>query len=148
MSDLKERLKDDQREDEWARAWKPEAEGEMLTGTFERMEEVKVEHGTYPVAHIREDETGELRAVWMFHKVLRVEWEEQEPQPGDRVGIIYKGRREGQTYAYHHYGVEVEPAKAEGSRNGRTALPRFEPDEGHDRRPKPTLDNPNAQLPY
>ena len=31
--------------------------------------------------------TGELRSVWLMHTVLRNEFQEQRPKPGERLGI-------------------------------------------------------------
>jgi hypothetical protein len=147
MSDLKERLQDNYRSDEFADTWRPEAEGEMLVGTFEKMAEGTTSYGTYPIAHIR-DESGQLRAVWFFHAVLKDQWEQAEPEPGDQVGIIYKGQREGSDFRYHAYGVEVERQGGDATPTREPERPALRPDEGHDRRPTPSMDDPNAELPY
>ena len=146
MSDIESRLKDNYQSDEYADTWKPDGEGEMLVGTFEKMAEGTTSYGTYPIAHIRE-EGGQLRAVWFFHAVLRDQWDAAGPEPGDEVGIIYKGQRDGRDFTYHAYGVEVERRDSETPTADREAR-RLDPDEGVENRPAPSMDDPNAELPY
>ena len=147
MSDLESRLKENHRSDEYADTWKPDGEGEMLVGTFEKMAEGTTSYGTYPIAHIRE-EGGQLRAVWFFHAVLRDQWDAAGPEPGDQVGIIYKGQRDGRDFSYHAYGVEVERQAGGDTAPRKPDRPALKPDDGHDRRPAPSMDDPNAELPY
>jgi hypothetical protein len=94
------------------------------------------------VANVRCEDGGDLFAVWISRAVLIAQWEQAAPRAGDRVAIAYDGMKEGREHAYHAYGVEVE-------RVGETIDLRFpEPDDGHDKRPAPTLDDPNSLLPY
>jgi len=106
MSDLRDRLNENRRDNEWATTWEP-GRGEMIVGTFEKMDTGTTEYGESRIAHIR-DEDGELWGVWLFHSVLQDQWEQADPEPGDEGGILYMGKREGSTYDYHAYDVEVE----------------------------------------
>jgi hypothetical protein len=139
MSDgLRDRLNETRKSEEWATTWKPDR-GEMLVGTFEKMDTGSTKYGESRVAHIR-DEDGKLWGVWLFHSVLQDQWEQAEPTPGDRVGILYLGKRAGSDYDYHHYDVEVERRDEE-------------PEPAVERVPSPggeesTLEDPNGELPY
>lgn len=151
MSSLEDRLRSEHKAQEYATTWRPDA-GDILTGTLEKMDTGETKYGECEIAHVR-DGDGELMAVWLFHKVLRTEWDEAEPEPGDEVGICYHGQRDGSGYSYHNYTVEVERADGTAETGGEDREPKRtdrsgpEPDEGVDERPKPTLDNPNADLP-
>lgn len=51
------------------------------------------EHSTdYPLLIIEHEDGGRLLGVHAFHTVLWQEVEKQDPQPGDAIGIRYKGR--------------------------------------------------------
>lgn len=151
---LKDRLEQNRREQEWATTWKPDR-GEMLVGTFEKMDEGESDYGTHRIAHLR-DEDGELWAVWLFHTVLQNQWGEADPTPGDRVGILYLGKRDGSDFDYHAYDVEVERGesapkdseKCEAGAQKCEADGTFASDEQTEDRPEPTMDDPNAELPY
>jgi hypothetical protein len=74
MSDgLRDRLNETRKSKEWATTWKPDR-GEMLVGTFEKMDTGSTKCGESQVAHIR-DEDGKLWGVWLFHSVLQDQWE-------------------------------------------------------------------------
>lgn len=156
--DLKDRLNQNRQEQEWATTWEP-GRGEILTGTLEKMDSGMTEYGEYPIANIR-DEDGELWGVWLFHTVLQDQWEKADPEPGDKVGILYYGKRSGSTHDYHHYDVEVEPRPEkepedrspqhpdDSALNGREKAERLYGDEETEDRPEPTMEDPNADLPY
>lgn len=114
MSDLKDELRQERREKEWAETWKPSGPGDKLIGTLEGYDEATTDFGTYTVAHIR-DEDGVLKGLWLMHSVLQDEWEEAAPEKGDRVGAMYHGQRSGDNYDYHMWSVKVDhSARDEG----------------------------------
>ena len=141
--DLKDRLKERQRESEWATTWRPKQHGPTLIGTLEKMDTGTTEYGEADIAHIR-DADGKLWGVWLFHTVLKNEWGEADPTPGDQVGIQYLGERGGDPHSYHAYAVEVEEGELPASED----RPAVEADAEADRRPAPSFDDPNADLPY
>lgn len=153
--DLSDRLEDRRREKEWASTWEPEASGDTLIGTLEAVEMAPTEFGECRVAHVR-TEDGVLRALWLMHKVLRDEWDAAEPTPGDRVGALYQGERSGESHDYHVWAVEVErrdeAPQAEPEADAEPDPTAVDRDRGKNeaagRGPAPTLDNPNADLPY
>ena len=104
---LKDELEAERREKEWAETWKPDEPGDMLIGTLEGYDEATTDFGTYTVAHIR-DEGGVLRGLWLMHSVLQDEWSDAGPEPGERVGVQYLGKRSGSDYDYHMWAVKVD----------------------------------------
>lgn len=115
--------------------WMPTEAGESIEGivletfSFEgKFKDAKT--GTYPeipgiVLKVDGDETP--WSVVGLHGVLRQELEKADPQPGDRVAIIYSGEREGKEYSYQHYRMAIRrgggsvkpvPASPKSSSNG------------------------------
>ena len=109
MNSLMEKLNRKAREQEYATTWKP-VPGEILEATYERTQTVETRFGEQQVSQIRDAE-GKLWGVWHSHKVFRQQWHQADPQPGDRVGILYEGMREGDGYEYHMYHIAVERAE-------------------------------------
>lgn len=157
MSDLENRLRDEHREQEYATTWRPEA-GDVLVGRFEKLDSGETKYGECEIAHVR-DETGELMAVWLFHKVLRTEWDEAGPEPGDEVGVIYHGQRDGADFSYHNYSVQKEARNEPEDRppkpadepdsplDGKEQAERLYADEEAENRPDSSLNDP-SELPY
>ncbi|MCH7701521.1 MAG: hypothetical protein IID37_07520 [Planctomycetes bacterium] len=78
-------------EPERAPVWKPEP-GDRIVGTIRAFGKKTSQYGTHPT-------------------VLREEFQSQDPQVGDLVGIRYLGQPEGQKY--HDYIVKVDHNNAE-----------------------------------
>lgn len=96
-----------------AEAWRPEP-GDQVVGIVLGTEERTGDYGPYPVVIIEEGEDGggDLVAVHCFHSVLRNEVEANDLQAGDRIGIAYRGKRQGGKAEYENYRVIVEKADA------------------------------------
>jgi hypothetical protein len=61
------------------------------------------------VVVIADARTGEQRAVWLWHQVLRERLDEAQPQPGELVLIAYQGEGESaEGRAFHRYAVVVD----------------------------------------
>lgn len=93
----------------YAQPWRPES-GDIIVGEFvDYQEDVKTQYGVSDVAEVETD-TGERKAVWLFHEVLADQWAEADPSIGDRVGILYYGKTNPSNggSSYHNYEVEVE----------------------------------------
>jgi len=93
--------------------WRP-APGDYLDGELVRV--VEAPSGStgqlVPVAHIRNQQSGETLAVWLTHHVLRDKWQAAAPQPGERVGIVYQGEQtssSGRTYKKYRLEVDRTP---------------------------------------
>lgn len=94
--------------------WRPDPgegiEG-VVTETFTFPSKYKdAKTGTYPdipglVLKVDGDDT--LWSVVGLHGVLRQEIEKAEPAVGDRVAIIYTGKREGKEFEYEHYRMAI-----------------------------------------
>lgn len=92
--------------------WRPQQEGAgaIVAGRLVKVErDVPTEYGAFDVAHVEDSERGCV-AVWLSHHVLRDRWQKAGPKPGDEVGVLYLGEREGSSRSYHHYRVRVRRA--------------------------------------
>jgi len=97
--------------------WRPKS-GDLLLGRLVAFfPSVRTDYGFIDQAHIREEDSGRLYAVWIGPTVLRAQWEAETPVKGERVAIKYFGQRtprEGD-HAYHVYRVEVDRRRTESS---------------------------------
>lgn len=103
---LRERL--DRDSEPYPEAWMPGPGGELL-GAFEGFRSGTTRRGeTHSIALVR-DEAGDLFAVWLFHMVLRAEFEKASPQPGEQLLIRRLPDREnadGQSYRVYRVVVD------------------------------------------
>lgn len=83
MGDFREEL---EAFDGFPEAWKPNV-GALLIGKVLRYDEGSTEYGECKICLVEDEETGEPRAVWIFHKVLLGEFEKKLPKVGERIGI-------------------------------------------------------------
>jgi len=67
-------------------SWRPEV-GDTLVGVLLRYDRGSTPYGPQTIAHIADEESGEIRGVWILHEVLRQEFAAQRPRPGERLGI-------------------------------------------------------------
>jgi hypothetical protein len=96
-----------------AEAWKPE-EGAKLIGTVVETDERESKHGNYPLVVVETDDGDEI-AVHCFHTVLKNEVERKRPEPGDLIGIVYRGLS---AKGYESYKVVLERGKEKQGRVG------------------------------
>ena len=61
--------------------------GDLLVGELVRYDTGYTPYGPSHIAVLCEEDTGELRGVWLIHHVLRGEFSKQRPRPGERIGI-------------------------------------------------------------
>ena len=90
-------------DDERAEAWRPEI-GDELVGEHLGFKKGTTKRGPADIVLLRELDTGHVRAVWLFYKVLREEIQKQSLRPGDLVAI----RRLEDGPNYRRYRVAVE----------------------------------------
>lgn len=88
---------------EYPESWIPRV-GDILVGTVRRYDSGTTDYGTYPIAVI-EDEKGAERGVWLLHTVLREEFKEKRPKPGERVGVK---RLPDSEKGYKRYALRVD----------------------------------------
>lgn len=89
------------------KGWKPQP-GDMLIGTILEIGTATSTYGEYPLIVV--DADGGPVAVHAFHSVLRNELKRLSPSEGDRLGIKYLGRVQGNDQTYESYTVAVERA--------------------------------------
>jgi len=107
MRDLRRELEAEP--DEYPASWVPKP-GDLITGEVVRYTEGTTSFGRSPIAVLRDDESGELRSVWLLHAVLRNEFAEQKPKPGERIGIK---RLSDHAKGYKRYRLRVDRGQAE-----------------------------------
>jgi hypothetical protein len=99
---------DHQHDDEYPPSWRPEP-GDVLIGTVVRVTEGETRYGTCSIAWI-ERADGSRASAWLTTKVLRDEWSDADPKPGEHVAIRYEGTRTtadgGTTYKVHRVAVD------------------------------------------
>jgi hypothetical protein len=95
--------------------WIPSEDNAVLVGQL-----VAVEHGETDFSGptriaVLLTRTGEERAVWLFHHVLRNEFARLQPAIGDHVAIAYRGRRVSEKTGneFVDYRVVVHPASVQ-----------------------------------
>jgi hypothetical protein len=71
---------------EYPRSWIAKV-GDVVVGRVERYSEGSTPYGRCPIVVVADEITGELMSIWLMHTVLRNEFSEQKPKPGERVGI-------------------------------------------------------------
>lgn len=78
-----------------AETWKP-APGDVLIGEVVDLDEIEVEHGSYPVITVLRD--GKRFAWHAKPSVARFELARVAPEVGDMIGIRYDGQPAGRSY--------------------------------------------------
>jgi hypothetical protein len=92
--------------------WQPEV-GDELVGVFRGWSSgVTKRAERHPIA-IVEDASGTSWAVWLFYRVLRAEFQEANPEPGELVLVRRLPDREGPNGAYRVFRVVVDRAAAD-----------------------------------
>lgn len=119
----------DRLDTDFAPGWRPDP-GDKLIGEVVSVTERTGDFGPYPVVTVRCD-TGDELALHAFHTVAAAKLAEQAPRAGERIGIKYKGKRDGR---YHDYSVVVERAAVpvDWSRYAEPSSTTGEPDKPED----------------
>ncbi len=95
------------------------AVNEILFGVLEDWDKRSTTYGKYDVALVRDEDTDELRALWVMYTVLIEEFKRVNPQIGERLSV--KRHADGVSESgtkYRRFRVKVE---------GRTQKPTFTP---------------------
>ena len=85
-------------------SWRPRP-GDIITGRVIKYTSATGNFGPVTICVLDEEESGERRSIWLMHEVLRREFEQQQPKPGERVGIKYLGVADK---GYHKYKLMVD----------------------------------------
>ncbi len=92
--------------------WQPDV-GDELVGVFRGWSSgVTKRAERHPIA-ILEDEAGTSWAVWLFYSVLRAEFQQANPEPGEFVLVRRLPDREGPNGIYRCFRVVVDRAAAD-----------------------------------
>jgi hypothetical protein len=91
----------------FAEGWIP-TEREALIGQITSIDRRESKFGgEYPIVTIRQDD-GEEKAFHAHHAVAHRELEDREPQIGQQIKVVYKGKvTENVTRPYHSYSISV-----------------------------------------
>ena len=101
----------------YPKSWIPEPR-DFIVGTLDHYDTGASRFGTRNIAVIRDEESGELRSVWLMASVLEAKFAELEPKPGERLYVKrHADRVNAVGTTYQTYSVRVE---------GRTTKPRFD----------------------
>lgn len=93
--------------------WRPEKEGDFITGIVKGFRAVTSRFGDAEVMEIIEDESKELTSIFLS-SVIKHEREKQNIQPKDHIGVKYLGEVEGENFEYKDFIVMVDrPEKRE-----------------------------------
>jgi hypothetical protein len=94
-----------------ARTWRKEEEPELAGYMVERGPRELADGQRCDVVILADARTGEHRAVWLWHEVLRGRFDELRPARGELVLVQYAGKAPSQadpTRSYHRYVVVVD----------------------------------------
>jgi hypothetical protein len=107
--------------------WRPENEGDTISGAFLRLEQGVTAFGPAPIVILGTTE-GE-RSVWLFAEAIKSAFLRAQPVPGERVAIRYEGEQPvknptpGRKATAKIFAVVVDrPAVASGPVDGGAAL--------------------------
>lgn len=89
-------------------SWIPEI-GDSIAGVVVEYSKGETRFGRHPIVTI-EDDQGELHAIWLMHKILYDEFQDQRPRPGERIGIrrMSDGGQGSNTYRRYRLIVDRE----------------------------------------
>jgi hypothetical protein len=90
--------------------WNPQEDGTApkLVGTVVSLTTGSGDYGEYPVVTVSNDQG--IHRFYAFHGVAKSQLEQSGAQPGDKIGIAYKGKRvSGAGNEYHNYVIVSEP---------------------------------------
>jgi hypothetical protein len=92
--------------DESPPAWKP-VPGEVLVGTVEAYDTFVGKYSESKVCILRDQAEDSLISVYLSPTVLYNEFKKMRPKIGERVGIRYLGKADGDE-GYHRYKVVID----------------------------------------
>jgi hypothetical protein len=91
MATLSERL------DSFPEPWKPTEKGEKLVGRLVEVDLRESDYGEpYPILTVESEVDGKEYAWHAFHTMARNAVKKKQPQPGEKVGIVYGGLGEAE----------------------------------------------------
>lgn len=90
-------------------SWMPEP-GDELVGRFVRIDTRPTAQSKAERIAVLETEDGSHVGVWLFYKVLGIEWDAADPKPGEMVLLerLDDGKRKQDDGPYRRYRVTVD----------------------------------------
>jgi hypothetical protein len=85
--------------------WTPEV-GDVLVGELVEYTKGHSRYGDFWIANIRDEDTGDVLAVWLSDVVLQDLFKRKRPSPGQRVGI--KRLEDDPDKQYHRYALKID----------------------------------------
>ena len=98
--------------------WEPGV-GDSIVGELIRYSRGRARYGPAWVAHVREEQSGELLAVWLFRTTLLDAFKRERPEPGERIGLRRLKDGTGAHGSYRRFSLIVE-------REGGESVPDFD----------------------
>ena len=104
-------------------SWIPEP-GNFIVGTLDHYDTATSRFGTRTIAVIRDEDSGELRGIWLMAKVLEEKFAELEPKPGERLYVKrHKDKVNSAGTRYQAFSVRVEGRRAQPKLDRATEVP-------------------------
>ena len=91
-------------------SWIPKKEGDAIAGRLVKVDRATTAYGPCKIA-ILETEDGNQHGVWLLHTTLVSQFDSANPQIGDAVAVLYKGKvksKEAGHSDYHSYRVVTD----------------------------------------
>ena len=108
---------------ETRREWRPKG-GDVIAGTLLAYDQGDTKWGKCRIAVLREEPTGELREVWLGHKVLSEEFNREHPEVGERLAIKCLGDRQSENGRHYNlYKLLVDREDGQESGGASTEVP-------------------------
>jgi hypothetical protein len=82
----------------------------MLVGKVQRYAQGPTPYGWVHTVLVQEERTGDLWSLWLSSTVLLQQFQQQRPQPGERIGLKYQGKDFEK--GYHKYRLLVDRPEA------------------------------------
>ena len=88
--------------------------GDFIVGTLDHYDTGTSHFGTRTIAVIRDEDSDELRSVWLMASVLEAKFAELEPKPGERLYVKrHKDKVNSAGTRYQAFSVRVEGRRAQ-----------------------------------
>ena len=97
-------------------SWIPKKEGDAIAGKLIKVDKASTAYGPCKIA-ILETDNGTVFGVWLLHQALVSQFESANPQIGDGVAVLYKGKvksKEAGHSDYHSYRVVTDGSSGSG----------------------------------
>ncbi len=124
----------------YPKSWIPEP-GDFIVGTLDHYDTGTSHFGARTIAVIRDEDSDELRSVWLMASVLEAKFAELEPEPGERLYVKrHADRVNAVGTTYQSYSVRVERRTTKPRFDRATEVPPQQQAETRERESRPVLE--------